>query len=105
MPGQEAGASVASATMRPRLAIPALLGLLGALRLLRRRRPGDTVSRGDPAEELRAKLAAAKTVADDRDAFEAGETPVDEAAEPSVDERRRAVHEATRGAIDEIRGS
>jgi hypothetical protein len=50
-----------------------------------------------PADELRAKLAAAR---------ETGETPVDETdPEPlDPDARRRAVHEQGRAAIDELRG-
>jgi hypothetical protein len=91
--------------MRPRVAIPALLGLFGALRLLAGRGRGASAPTADPAEELRAKLAAAKAVAADRDEFEGGEKPVDEAAEPSVDDRRRAVHDAARGAIGEMKGS
>jgi hypothetical protein len=57
----------------------------------------------DPAEELKAKLAEARAAGDDREAFEAGETPVDEAPDPDVDARRRAVHEQARSAIDEMR--
>jgi hypothetical protein len=55
----------------------------------------------DPAEALRAKLAEAKAARPDRDEFESGEQPVD-AADP--DERRRAVHERGRAAVDEMRG-
>jgi hypothetical protein len=57
----------------------------------------------DPADELKAKLAEARAAGDDRDAFEAGETPVDEAPDPDVDARRRSVHEQARAAIDEMR--
>ena len=57
----------------------------------------------DPAEALKAKLAEARVAGDDRDDFEAGETPVDEAPDPDVDARRRAVHEQARSAIDEMR--
>jgi hypothetical protein len=60
------------------------------------------VAERDPADALRAKLAEAKAAGDDREQFEAGETPVDEAADP--DERRRAVHERGRAALDEMRG-
>jgi len=64
-------------------------------RWLRRRR-----ARGaDPAEELRAKLEESRAAADDREAFETGETPVDE-ADPEA--RRRRVHEETRARIDEL---
>ena len=53
-----------------------------------------------PAEELKQKLAEAREAAADRDAFEGAETPVDQ-AEPSVDERRREVHDAARAVIDD----
>jgi hypothetical protein len=85
-------------------------------RWLRRRRESEP----DPAAELRAKLEESRAVADERDDFESGETPVDEAdpgatppppaaAEPpeppdpaDPDARRRAVHEQTRRRIDEL---
>ncbi len=57
----------------------------------------------DPAEELKTKLAEARAAGDDRDEFEAGETPVDEAPDPDVESRRRSVHEQARAAIDEMR--
>ena len=60
----------------------------------------------DPADELRAKLAEARD-ADDREDFEAGETPVDQvdAAETGdLEARRRAVHRDARAAIDEMQG-
>jgi hypothetical protein len=56
------------------------------------------------ADELRAKLAAAREAGDDREEFEAGETPVDKAEPLDPDARRRAVHEQGRAAIDELRG-
>ena len=68
-----------------------------------RRRPVPRPAGPDPADELKAKLAEARAAADDREAFEAGETPVDEAADPEA-RRRRAVHEQARAAIDEMRG-
>jgi len=54
----------------------------------------------DPADELRAKLADARD-ADDRDEFESGEKPVDEAAD--VDAKRREAHERARAATDDLR--
>jgi hypothetical protein len=74
-------------------------GGIAAYRAFRRRPARPTGP--DPAEELKAKLAEARAAADDREAFEAGETPVDEAADPEA--RRRAVHEQARAAIDEMR--
>ena len=61
----------------------------------------------DPrAEELRAKLADAKELADEREQFEGAETPVDE-AEPVADPeaRRRAVHDSGRSAAERMRSS
>jgi hypothetical protein len=57
----------------------------------------------DPADALKAKLAEARTAGDGRDEAEAGETTVDEAPDPDVESRRRAVHEQGRSAIDEMR--
>ena len=82
-------------------------------RWLRRRRESEP----DPAAELRAKLEESRSVADERDEFESGETPLDQAdpdagasvAPPPADEadpeaRRRAVHEQARARIDELSG-
>ena len=70
-------------------------------RAFRRRPP---VVEPDRADELKAKLAEARAAGDDREEFEAGETPVDEAPDPDVDARRRSVHERARTAIDEMKG-
>jgi hypothetical protein len=82
-----------------------LAGLAGGLAAYRvfKRRPAalPQPAEPDPAAELKAKLAAARAAADDREAFEAGETPVDQAADPET--RRRSVHERARAAIDEMR--
>ena len=51
----------------------------------------------DPAEELRRKLDESRSLVSEREEFEAGETPID-----AVEDRRRAVHERGRGAIDDI---
>ena len=59
----------------------------------------------DPrAEALRARLAEAREVVDERDEFEAAETPVDQ-VEPleDPDTRRRAVHEAARETAERMR--
>ena len=77
--------------------LAAAAGVLG-IAWLRRRKHQDAP---DPADELRSKLAQARA-ADDRDEFEAGEKPVDEAPDPDVDARRREVHERARRQIDEI---
>jgi len=78
-----------------------LLGFAGGAALYRalKRAPQPVA---DPAGDLKAKLAEARAAGDDREAFEAGETPVNEAADPGVDARRRSVHEQGRAAIDEM---
>jgi hypothetical protein len=78
-------------------------------RWLKRRK---RASEPDPAEALRAKLEESRTVADDRDDFESGETPVDRAdpeakttsRESDPEARRRALHDQTRSRIDELSG-
>jgi hypothetical protein len=60
--------------------------------------PQPAVAEADPAEELRAKLAAARAV-----------EPEPEVAEPEpelqdTDARRRSVHDQARAALDEMRG-
>jgi hypothetical protein len=69
---------------------------IGAL-LRRRRRPAPAVPHAD---DLRAKLAEARSLQGEREEFEAGETPVDQV--PDVDARRADVHERARQAIDEL---
>ena len=65
--------------------------------------PPEAEPEPDPrAEALRAKLAEGKEIVEEREEFEAGETPVDEA---DLDERRRRVHEAARAAVEEMRST
>jgi hypothetical protein len=62
----------------------------------------------DPrAEELRRKLDESRTIVEEREEFEAAETPVDEVTGPEaeVEDRRKSVHERGRAAADEMRGS
>jgi hypothetical protein len=71
-----------------------LLGGLGLRALLRSRRP---VAVGpSPADDLRAKLAEARSTAD---------VQVEDAAEPepAVDDRRADVHARARRTIDELK--
>lgn len=74
------------------------LGIAGLWRLLRRRRikaPAAEVSPADdPADALRAKLAETR---------EAEPEPEPTPEPASLEERRRAVHDAGRAAIDEMR--
>ena len=66
---------------------------------------GRAVERDARADELRAKLAQAREAGDDRETFEAGETPVDQVDVTPADDlesRRRSVHDKARAAIDEM---
>jgi hypothetical protein len=81
-----------------------LLGGFALFGFLRRRKPA--VVPPDPrAEELRQKLEEARTIVEERDEFEAAETPVDqvEPASGDPDARRREVHEAGRAAAEHMR--
>jgi hypothetical protein len=87
----------------------AAFGISALVRLLRRRAeplepPAPPAA--DPAEELRRRLAEARSEPDDREEFDAAEgQPVDEVGEPrSIDERRRAIHERAQEALGEMRG-
>lgn len=81
-----------------------LAGFVGGAAVYRAFRRQPPVVERDPAEELKTRLAEARAAGDDREEFEAGETPVDEAPDPDVDARRRSVHERARTAIDEMKG-
>ncbi|HYZ18357.1 MAG TPA: hypothetical protein VE615_02335 [Gaiellaceae bacterium] len=96
--------------MRSRIAV--LLGgaaVAGAAvyRALRpgRPRPEAPSAPDGPADELRAKLEEARSVASERDEFEAAEVPIDHAEEVVVDvaDRRRAVHERGRRVAEHMR--
>ena len=57
------------------------------------------------AEELKARLAESRAVVDEREEFEAAETPIDQ-AEPlpsGLGDRRSSVHERGRQAAEEMR--
>ena len=82
-------------------ALAAFAGILGIAWLRRHSAPPAV----DPADDLRAKLAEARDAAGDREDFEAGETPVDEAPDPGdVETRRRDVHDRARAAMDDLAG-
>jgi hypothetical protein len=100
--------------MRSRLAwVAGGVGVGAALvyRLFRRTPlPGPTIETADVrADELRSRIAESRALVDEREEFEAGETPVDlaEPAEPAepVDERRRHVHERGQSAVERMRKS
>jgi hypothetical protein len=102
--GQEAATNVASGAMRRLFAwVAGAAGGLAAYRAVTRRRPQPEPA-DTRADELRARLAEARVAGDDREEFEAGETPVDQAVAVDPDARRRSVHEQARAAIDEMKG-
>jgi len=79
------------------------LGLASAaavvLARFRRRKPPPPPA-PDPAEELKQKLAGART--DESPAPAVAEPPGQE--EPPLDERRRSVHDRARAAMDDMLG-
>jgi hypothetical protein len=81
-----------------------LLGGFALFGFLRRRR---AVPPGlDPrAEELRRKLAESRSIVEERDEFEGGETTVDqvEPAPEDPESRRRMVHESGRATVERMR--
>ena len=77
------------------------MGAFGMWRWLRRKQKPAPASAPDPAETLRARLDESRAIVGERDAFEEGETPVDQ-ADPNA--RRRSVHEQARARLDELRG-
>jgi hypothetical protein len=78
-------------------------------RAIRRRPPGWVeIEESDPrAEELRRRLDESRAVVDDRDEFEAAETPIDTVEPVPADpaERRRAVHAEGRAAAERMGGT
>jgi acetyl-CoA carboxylase carboxyltransferase component len=76
-------------------------GGLAAYRAVKSRPRVHDTALDDRAEELKARLEAARAAEDDRDAFESGEVSVDEALDPQS--RRAQVHEQARAALDEMR--
>jgi hypothetical protein len=90
--------------MRARIAW--LAGAAGAGVAVYRKLRRSPVPAEDPrAEELRRKLDESRTIVEEREEFEAAETPVDEVTGPGeVEDRRKAVHERGRAAADEMRG-
>ena len=58
-------------------------------------------------EALKTKLAEARVAADDREEFEAAETPIDQAESvpPEIAARRESVHARGREAAEQMRRS
>jgi hypothetical protein len=69
------------------------------------RRPSAPVVPEPHVEALKSKLAEARVAADDREEFEAAETPIDraETVPPEIADRRRSVHERGREMADQMR--
>jgi len=91
--------------MRSRLTwVAGAIGVAGVAAYRRLRRQPAAVGADPRAEELRERLAESRAVVEEREEFEAAETPVDE-AEPAteVDERRRRVHDKARATTDRMR--
>jgi hypothetical protein len=92
--------------MRSRTAWLGALGVAGAAvyRALRRQ-PAPELAPDPRAEELRRKLDESRPLVDEREEFEAAETPVDQADAGDVADRREAVHERGRAAAEQMRRS
>ncbi len=69
------------------------------------RRPPAPVVPEPHVEALKARLAESKAVADEREEFESGETPVDqaEAVPTELGDRRRSVHDRGREVAEQMR--
>jgi hypothetical protein len=68
------------------------------------RRPPVPVAEDPRADELRRKLDESRAVVDEREEFEAAETPVDQAdPDAPVEDRRNAVHERGKAAAEQMR--
>ena len=74
-------------------------GALAFWRWRHRHRQAPPAASVDPAEELKQKLAESRS---DEPAAEAAAEP--EEPQPSLDERRRAVHDRARQAMDDMLG-
>jgi hypothetical protein len=81
-----------------------LLGVSALFGFLRRRKQA-AVAPDPRADELRRRLEESRAIVEERDEFEAAETPVDQAdhAPADPDARRRAVHDAGRAAAEQMR--
>jgi hypothetical protein len=82
----------------------AVIAGAAAYRALVRRSPTPAVAEPH-AEALKSKLAEARVAADDREEFEAAETPIDraESVPPEIAERRSSVHDRGRAMAEQMR--
>jgi hypothetical protein len=91
--------------VRARIAwLAAAVGVAGAAAYRALQRKGQTAEEDPRAEELRRKLDESRPIVEEREEFEAAETPVDQ-AEAGPEDRRQAVHERGRAAAEEMRGT
>jgi MYXO-CTERM domain-containing protein len=100
---RQEGGQCSIAAMRHPLAWA--LGGFALFGFLRRRREASPSSVDPRAEELRRKLAESRAIVEERDEFEGAELTVD-LAEPAPEDResrRRAVHDAARETVREMR--
>ena len=68
------------------------------------RRPPVPAAEDPRADELRRKLDESRAVVDEREEFEAGEMPVDQAdPDAPIEDRRQAVHERGKAAAEQMR--
>jgi hypothetical protein len=101
---RQEGGQCSIGLVRARTAWLGAIGVAGAavIRALRRK-PAPVPAADSRAEELRQKLDESRAVVDEREEFEAAETPIDQAEPGDVGDRRRAVHERGRSAADQMR--
>jgi hypothetical protein len=92
--------------MRARLTwIAGAIGVAGVTAYRKLRRQPVAVGVDPRAEELKEKLAESRTLVEEREEFEAAETPVDK-AEPvttKVEDRRKQVHQKARATADKMK--
>jgi hypothetical protein len=83
----------------------ALVGGFAAFGYLRRRREAPVPDVDPRAGELRRKLAESRAIVEEREEFESAELTIDlaEPAPEDPDSRRRAVHDAARETVEQMR--
>jgi hypothetical protein len=109
--GRKSGECSIGPMRRPLALIAGALAGFGLYRLLGERRrgvasplPEEAPPGPDPrAEELRRRLEESRSLAGEREEFEAAETPVDLAEAPRVEDRRSRVHEEGRDVVERMR--
>jgi hypothetical protein len=77
---------------------------IAAYKRLRRPTPVSGEVEDPRAADLRQRLEESRALADEREEFESGETPIDQAEPAGIEDRRRAVHERGRAAAENMRG-